>query len=82
MASDSANIKYIATKAEENKNEILLQLFDPTEKHYPDVTGKFPVQSDKGNNYILVAYNYDASNILINGVQPRTSIFIHGVSFE
>ena len=44
----------------DNKSEVLLQIFDPTEKIYSDLTGQFPVQSGRGNNYILVAYHYNA----------------------
>ena len=38
----------------------MLQIFDPTEKIYSDLTGKFPVQSYRCNNHILVVYHYDA----------------------
>ena len=62
-ALSDENITPIVTKAGENTNEILLLIFDPTEKIYSDITGKLPVQSEKGNNYILVAYHYDANNI-------------------
>ena len=41
-------------------------------KKYSDLTGKFPVQSDRGNNYILVAYHYDANNILTTPLKNRT----------
>jgi len=29
-----------------------------------DLTGKFPVQSLSGNNYILIVYDYDSNGIL------------------
>ena len=32
-------------------------------KGYIDLAGKFPFVSNKGNQYILVAYNYDANHI-------------------
>jgi hypothetical protein len=28
-------------------------------QHYTDLTGKFPVQSSKGNSYVMVCYVYD-----------------------
>jgi hypothetical protein len=28
---------------------------------YTDLTGKFPVQSSKGNSYVMVCYNYDCN---------------------
>ena len=41
-------------------------------KFYSDLTGKFPVQSERGNNYILVAYHYDANNIFTTTLKHRT----------
>ena len=35
----------------------------PTGKLYTDLTGHFPVQSSRGHNYILVAYNFDSNSI-------------------
>ena len=64
VVADSTNETPIETKARENTNEIILHQFDPTEKIYSDLTGKFPVQSDRWNNYILVDYRYDIDNIL------------------
>ena len=62
-ASAVTNVTHITTKLGENKSELLLQLFDPTKKN-SDLTEKFPEQSDRGNNYILMAYHYGANNIL------------------
>ena len=44
----ATNLTPIVTNAGENTNEILLQIFDPTEKIYSDLTGNFTVQSDRG----------------------------------
>ena len=41
-------------------------------KFNSDLTGKFPVQLDRGNNYILVAYHYNANNILTTPLKNRT----------
>ena len=68
----AANITPLSTKAGKKTSELLLQLFDPTEKFKSDLTGKFPVQSDRGNNYILVAYHYDVSNILTTQLKNIT----------
>ena len=43
---------------------------------YSELTGKFPVQSDRGNNYILVAYHYDANNILTTPINNITGPYI------
>ena len=58
------NITPLSTKSGENTSEVLIQLFEPTENIYSDLTGQFTVQSDRGNNYILVAYHYYANDIL------------------
>ena len=54
-AAEAANATPLSTKSGYNTSEVLLQLFYPTETNYSDLTGTFPVQSDRGNNYILVA---------------------------
>ena len=46
----AANVTPLSTKSGEKKIEVLLQIFDPTENIYSDLTGNFPVQSDRGNN--------------------------------
>ena len=45
-------------------------------KNYSDLTGKFPVQSDRGNKYILVAYQYYVNNIITNQLKNRTGTCI------
>ena len=37
-----------------------------------DLTGKIPVQSERGNNYILVEYHDDTNNILTTPLKNRT----------
>ena len=71
-AAAASNITPLSTKSGENTSEVLLQIFDPIEKNYSDLTGKLPVQSYRGNNYILVAYHYDANNILTTPLKNRT----------
>ena len=39
---------------------------------YKNLTGRFPVRSTMGNEYILVGYHYDANCILGVPVQNRT----------
>ena len=72
----ATNLTPIVTNAGENTNEILLQIFDPTEKIYSDLTGKFLLQSDRVNNYIMVAYHYYANNILTTPLKNRTGTCI------
>ena len=54
LAADAANVTHLSTKEVDNKNETIIQLFDQNKK-YSDLTRKFPVQSNIGNNCILVA---------------------------
>ena len=40
---------------------------------YQDLTGRFPVRSSRGNEYILVGYHLDANCILGHPVKDRTA---------
>ena len=42
-------------------------------KAYIDLTGRFPFISKRGNQYILVAYNYDGNYISAEVVKNRES---------
>ena len=75
-AAAEANVTPLFTKSGENTSEVLPHLFDPTEKIYSDLTGQFTVQSDRGNNYILVAYHYDANTILTIPLNNETGTCI------
>ena len=43
-------------------------------KTYTDLTGRFPRQSSRGNNYIFVAYNYDGNAILAEPIKTERRI--------
>ena len=44
------------------------------EEHiFTDQTGRFPVQSNKGHNYLLIAYDYDTNAILAEPIKNRTT---------
>ena len=45
--------------------------FQPSSKAYFDLTGKFPYKSSRGNQYIMVFYNYDANYINAIAVKTR-----------
>ena len=45
----------------------------PTGRTYSDLTGRFPVQSNRGANYILVVYEYDSNAILVRPLRNRTA---------
>ena len=38
---------------------------------YTDITGRFPVMSYKGNQYLFVAYLYDRNAILVRAMKSR-----------
>lgn len=44
---------------------------ETTGKIYTDQTGRFPVKSSRGNQYILVAYDYDSNAILTEPLKNR-----------
>ena len=43
----------------------------PTGKLYTNLTGRFPVQSNRGNKYILVAYHFDSHSIPVKPLKSR-----------
>ena len=67
--------KKYSNKGKRNTNEILFHIFDPTENIYSYINGKLTVQPDRGNNYILLAYNSDANNILTTALKNRTGTY-------
>ena len=44
---------------------------ETTNKAYTDLTGRFPYRSSRGNQYILVGYNYDGNAILAEPIKNR-----------
>ena len=54
-------------------NEIMAAIIDTSQpgKVYGDLTGRYPIESNKGNNYILVIYHCDANAILAEPLKSR-----------
>ena len=50
-------------------NQIIFAMYNEESKVYSDLCGRFPYQSSRGNNYIIVAYHYDANAILLHTVK-------------
>jgi len=48
----------------------------PTGQVHSDQTGKFPVASSTGNNYLLIVYDYDSNGILAEPIPRRTGLCI------
>jgi hypothetical protein len=51
-------------------------IFEPIGQVYSDQTGKFVVASSRGNNYLLVLYNYDTNSIFAPPFKNRTAKYI------
>ena len=45
--------------------------FKQTHKAYSDLTGRFPHRSSRGNEYILIVYDYDSNAILAEPLKSR-----------
>ena len=51
-------------------NELLIEL---NEMISTNQTSRFPIVSQKGNQYTMVLYNYDFNTILAEGCKARTA---------
>ena len=60
---------YIGKKS----NEFYAKIIDLTRKIYSDQTGRFPVQSSRGNKYIMVVYDHDSNVILTKALKSRSA---------
>ena len=64
-----------STKGSQQSHDIILSLTTESElsKAYSDLCGKFPYSSSRGNNYIFVAYHYDADATLVEPLKNRNA---------
>ena len=53
------------------ENSSFLYAFEPKQITYLDQTGCFPHQLSRGNEYIMVMYDYDADTILVAALKNR-----------
>jgi hypothetical protein len=53
------------------KTHLVYAVFADQAKIYNDLTGKFPVQSSKGNSYVMLCYIYDCSNLKVFPITSR-----------
>ena len=56
-----------------NKVAYVLINKDNIKTAYQDLTGRFPIKSSRGNEYILIGYHYDANCILAHLIKDRTA---------
>ena len=54
-------------------NEVVYSLTTLSHKNkaFLDLTGRFPYQSSRGNNYILIGYHFDSNAILVEPLKNR-----------
>ena len=52
-------------------NTVFTNIIDYKRQITTDLTGKLPVTSNRGNNYIFVLYDYDSNFILIRSMKSR-----------
>ena len=45
----------------------------PTGNSFSDLTGRFPIQSNRGANYIFVLYDYDSNAIIVRPICTRSA---------
>ncbi|GFH47516.1 hypothetical protein CTEN210_03991 [Chaetoceros tenuissimus] len=51
-------------------------------KSYSDLTGRFPIPSSRGNEYIVVIYDYDANAILAEAIPNRQAATIRDATIK
>ena len=52
-------------------NKFFIKIIDYKRQIATDLTGKFPVTSNRGNKYLFVLYDYDSNCILICPMKSR-----------
>ena len=65
---------YPVSDAPNNKTNVVIYKMiklKPTERGYIDLTGRFPYQSSRGNEYIIIGYNYDGNCVLAEAIKNR-----------
>ena len=64
----------LQSEPNERSNACFISVVQPKHIVYSDQTGQLPITSSQGNQYLVVAYDYDSNAILIrpikNGLQP------------
>jgi hypothetical protein len=53
-------------------NAVFAHIFEPTGQIYTDLPGRFPIKSNRGNQYIFVLYDYDSNAILAEPMKHCT----------
>jgi len=67
-----------ATETNKRTHEVYLAVTDLRGKIYTDQTGKLPTVASTGDNYIMIAYDYDSNAILLEPHKNRKSSALRG----
>ena len=46
-------------------NHVFAKIIDPQQRIATNITGRFPVTSNRGNKYLFILYNYNRNCILV-----------------
>ena len=58
---------------QDRTHSCFLSVHEPKHIVYTDQTGRFPHPSNSGNNYLLIAYEYDSNSILMRPYPNKTA---------
>ena len=79
--SDNHHIDFFPQKIKERTNEFFVGIIDPIDQTKfkspsradADLTGRFPYVSSRGNQYLVVMYDYDTNSIVFQPIKIRQS---------
>ena len=59
----------------EKASKIYIQLASPkpTSKSHSDLTGRFPIKSNRGNQYLMIVYETTSNHIFAEPMKDRTA---------
>jgi hypothetical protein len=73
QAPDTADQDAFPNQDTNKSHHCYLATTEPRNLVFSDQTGRFPIPSSAGNNYLLIAYDYDSNNILLRPIKNRTA---------
>jgi hypothetical protein len=59
-------------RLDQRTNLVFANVFEPAGQIYTNLSGRFPIQSNRGNQYIFVLYDYDSNAKLAEPMKNRT----------
>ena len=70
LVADAADVKTCFNKKEK---DIYVRVWDPTDTVHSNQTGKFPVRSRKGNNYMMIMCHVDSDAAMVEPMKNRSA---------